>query len=105
LQEEGKSITPGRVVAALTFGFWKAMLNKQYENLWQTVLHKAAWREDGKGVTRKALAEGRSRRFGSSATAWRTMSRSSTGTCPSIMKTSNADRLTLTSGGRVTALP
>ncbi|QQP91228.1 hypothetical protein IGS68_08485 [Skermanella sp. TT6] len=33
LQEGGKSITPGRVVAALAFGFWKAMLNKQYENL------------------------------------------------------------------------
>ena len=24
------------------------MLNKQHENLWQTVLHKAVWREDGK---------------------------------------------------------
>ena len=41
LREEGKSITLGRVLVALTFGFWKAMLNKQHENLWQTVLHKA----------------------------------------------------------------
>lgn len=56
LQAEGKPITPGRVVASLTFGFWTAMLNKPYENLWQTVLHKAARREDGKGLTRKALA-------------------------------------------------
>jgi len=27
--------TPGRIVAALTFSFWTAMLGKEYETLWQ----------------------------------------------------------------------
>lgn len=56
LQREKKLETPGRIVAALTFGFWTALLNKEYENLWQTTLHNAAQREDGKGLTRKNLA-------------------------------------------------
>jgi hypothetical protein len=56
LTEDGKDIAPGRIVAALTFGFWTAMLSPHYENLWQTTLHGAARKEDGKGVRRKDLS-------------------------------------------------
>lgn len=53
IREEGKEPTPGRVVAALTFGFWTAMFGKDYEVLWQTTLHRIARRPDGKGLKRK----------------------------------------------------
>lgn len=53
LQEKGKDPTPGRMVASLTFGYWTAMLGKEYENLWQTTLKDIARREDGKGLRRK----------------------------------------------------
>lgn len=45
--------TPGRIVAALTFSFWTAMLGKEYETLWQTTLHRIGNRPDGKGLRRK----------------------------------------------------
>jgi len=45
--------TPGRIVAALTFGFWTAMFGKDYETLWQTTLHRIGSRSDGKGLRRK----------------------------------------------------
>lgn len=50
---EGKDATPGRIVAALTFSFWTAMLGAPYEELWQQTLHAIARREDGRGLTRK----------------------------------------------------
>lgn len=53
LREAGKTESSGALVAALTFGFWTAMLGKEYEDLWQTTLHRAASREDGKGLQRK----------------------------------------------------
>jgi len=54
LTEVGKDPTaPGRMVAALTFGFWTAMVGKEYEDLWQTTLHNIARRADGKGLRRK----------------------------------------------------
>ena len=53
LAEQRKDNTPARIVAALTFGFWTAMLGKEYENLWQTTLKDIARREDGKGLRRK----------------------------------------------------
>lgn len=53
LQEQGKEDTPPRLIAALTFGFWSALLGKEYENLWQTTLKNIAKREDGKGLRRK----------------------------------------------------
>jgi hypothetical protein len=53
LAEQGKADTPARIVAALTFGFWTAMLGKEYENLWQMTLKDIAKREDGKGLRRK----------------------------------------------------
>jgi hypothetical protein len=56
LAEKNKVETPGRMVAALTFGFWTAMLGKEYEALWQTTLKDIARREDGKGLRRKDFA-------------------------------------------------
>jgi hypothetical protein len=56
LIDAGKDPTPGRMVASLTFGFWTAMLGKEYEDLWQTTLHGIATRSDGKGLRRKDLS-------------------------------------------------
>ena len=53
LAEAHKEATSGAIVAALTFGFWTAMLGKEYENTWQTDLHRIARRPDGKGLRRK----------------------------------------------------
>ena len=53
LAEARKTETPGAVVAALTFGFWTALLGKEYEDLWQQVLHRIARRANGKGLRRK----------------------------------------------------
>lgn len=53
LTDHGKDDTPARIVAALTFGFWTAMLGKEYEDLWQKTLKDIAKREDGKGLRRK----------------------------------------------------
>lgn len=53
VQGTRKDPTPGRIVAALTFSFWTSMFGKDYENLWQTTLHRIARRSDGKGLRRK----------------------------------------------------
>jgi abortive infection bacteriophage resistance protein len=53
LAEAKKQETPGAMVAALTFGYWTAMLGKEYEDLWQTILKAIARREDGRGLRRK----------------------------------------------------
>ncbi len=53
LIENNKPETPGAMVAALTFGFWTAMLGREYEDLWQTTLKDIAKRDDGKGLRRK----------------------------------------------------
>ena len=53
LAGERKEPAHGRVVAALTFSFWTAMLAARHEELWQTTLHAIARREDGKGLSRK----------------------------------------------------
>lgn len=50
-----KEATTGQVVAALTFSFWTTMLEKPYENLWQTTLHRIA-RRKGMGLRRKYLS-------------------------------------------------
>lgn len=52
-----KPETPGRLVAALTFGYWTAMVGQQYEDLWQATLKGIARREDGKGLTRKQFSK------------------------------------------------
>lgn len=53
LRDAGKAESPGALVAALTFGFWTALLGKEYEDLWQRTLHRIARRSDGKGLRRK----------------------------------------------------
>ncbi|ERI15434.1 hypothetical protein O206_19370 [Ochrobactrum sp. EGD-AQ16] len=53
IEEGKKELTPGRIVAALTFSFWTAMFGKDYETLWQTTLHKIGLKPDGKGLRRK----------------------------------------------------
>ncbi len=53
LRRENKDITPGRVVAALTFSFWTSMFAPEYEDKWQKTLHQIAKRKDGKGLRRK----------------------------------------------------
>jgi hypothetical protein len=50
---EGREPTVGRLVAALTFGFWTAMFGKDYETLWRTTLHRIAQRPDEKPLTRR----------------------------------------------------
>jgi len=79
LLELRRPIGPGRIVAALTFGFWVAMLSPTYETLWQKMLHRVARREDGKGLARRH-SRGRSRRSACCATGWPITSRSSNGT-------------------------
>lgn len=56
LADAKKNDTPGRIVAALTFGYWTAMLGTEYDKLWQQVLHGIAKQEDGRGLARKKLA-------------------------------------------------
>jgi hypothetical protein len=39
--KDGKTATRGRVVAGLSFGFWRALFDRKYEQLWVTHLHRA----------------------------------------------------------------
>jgi hypothetical protein len=39
IAQRGEDSTPGRVVAALPFGFWNALFGREYENLWRSCLH------------------------------------------------------------------
>lgn len=55
LLELRRPISPGRIVAALSFGFWVAMLSPAYETLGQKTLNRIARREDGKGLDRKTF--------------------------------------------------
>jgi hypothetical protein len=57
IKRDGKKVDTGRIVAALTFGFWTSLLSPEAENLWQQTLHKAARQENGKGLTRKHLSK------------------------------------------------
>jgi hypothetical protein len=41
LTQEGKRPTRGRVVASLTFGFWRALFVSRYEDLWRSRLVQA----------------------------------------------------------------
>lgn len=38
---DGKRPTRGRTVAGLSFGFWRALFDKKYQQLWNTHLHRA----------------------------------------------------------------
>ncbi|MDP2618686.1 MAG: Abi family protein [Hyphomicrobiales bacterium] len=55
LAAEKKGLSPGAVVAALTFSFWTSMLSPEYENLWQQHLNRIARKANGKGLRRKDL--------------------------------------------------
>ena len=55
LAREGKDPWPGRVVAALTFSFWTAMLSPAYEELWRATLSAIATKADGRRLARKPL--------------------------------------------------
>ncbi len=39
--KEGKAPTRGRVVAGLSFGFWRALFDRKYHQLWVEHLHRA----------------------------------------------------------------
>jgi len=54
--EAGKEPTPGRIVAALTFSFWTAMLSPAYEDLWRSTLNRIAATDKGKRLARKAFS-------------------------------------------------
>lgn len=41
IAREGKAPTRGRVVAGLSFGFWRALFDKRYDALWVSHLHRA----------------------------------------------------------------
>ena len=53
LKSVNKMPTPGRIVAALSFGFWTAMFGPHYEGLWRTALHRIAAKPDGARLRRK----------------------------------------------------
>ena len=56
LLKAGKPVTAGGVVASLTFSFWTTMFNKDYETLWQQVLHRIADPAAPKGLKRKSFS-------------------------------------------------
>jgi hypothetical protein len=41
ISREGKAPTRGRVVAGLSFGFWRALFDKKYDGLWVSHLYRA----------------------------------------------------------------
>ncbi len=41
IAREGNKPTRGRVVAGLSFGFWRALFDKKYHRLWVSHLHRA----------------------------------------------------------------
>jgi hypothetical protein len=41
IRKDGKTPTRGRVVAGLSFGFWRALFDRKYHQLWDTHLHRA----------------------------------------------------------------
>lgn len=48
LERQGKPSTRGRVIASLSLGFWSALFNKPYENLWRETLSSAFPHGSGK---------------------------------------------------------
>ena len=41
IARDGKTPTRGRVVAGLSFGFWRALFDRRYDRLWVSHLHRA----------------------------------------------------------------
>lgn len=56
LAKDKKEPLPGRVVAALTFSFWTAMVSPAYEELWRRVLNEIAITPHGRRLSRKQLS-------------------------------------------------
>ncbi|MGK2285501.1 Abi family protein [Pedomonas sp. V897] len=51
-----KAHTPEQVLATLSFGFWTALLGKDYEDIWRAALYRIARKPDGRRVSRKSLS-------------------------------------------------
>lgn len=56
LVRAGKTVTAGGVVASLTFSFWTTMFNKDYEALWQQILHRIADPSAPRGLKRRSFS-------------------------------------------------
>lgn len=57
LENSSKEMTPGRLIAELTFGFWTGLLGKRYDTLWQKLLYRIIFIEsDRKGLNRKSFS-------------------------------------------------
>ena len=56
IERANRTPDPSRIVAALSLGFWTAMLGRVYETLWRTGLYRIAQCADGKNLGRKDLA-------------------------------------------------
>ncbi|HTW41047.1 MAG TPA: hypothetical protein VMD79_01885 [Solirubrobacteraceae bacterium] len=41
VRREGKLPTRGRIVAGLSFAFWRALFDRKYDRLWVAQLHRA----------------------------------------------------------------
>jgi hypothetical protein len=57
LAEELKLPEPGRIVAALTFGYWTSFFGGAYDELWRNTLHQIAMRANGKRLARKDFSK------------------------------------------------
>ena len=51
-----KPHTSEQVLSTLSFGFWTALLGKEYEALWRETLYQIARKANGKRVPRKSLS-------------------------------------------------
>lgn len=51
-----KAHTSEQVLSTLSFGFWTALLGKEYEDLWRAALHRIARKPNGRRVSRKSLS-------------------------------------------------
>lgn len=60
LKQERKEPTPGRIVAALPFGFWTAFTNTTYEEEWRRLFFRVG-RKGNRNLARKDLAKPLSR--------------------------------------------
>jgi len=56
LTRNRKPHAPEQVVSTLSFGFWTALLGREYEQLWRETLHRIASKQNGKSIGRKDLS-------------------------------------------------
>ena len=56
LNRNHKVLAPGHVVSALSFGFWTALLGREYEELWRKTLHQIARKPNKRNLPRKSLS-------------------------------------------------